>query len=195
MFRFLPQLGTSMGKTLANALPLLAAILVSAPSAAADKLELARTFLRGQNFAAQMHAMEEACEQANGAGSAYDPARMFRSAPGQFGGVTPQSAYWPEVTAAYRAFVHEVCRMGDPERYLDRLAVVYAERMSEEDLQSLNEFLRSPVGMRFRDVNVIAQGVGARGTYADIRVVRESATARLTKTLGAIVERYRAAPR
>ena len=89
-------------------------------------------------------------ECANPEGSSFDPKTEFRSNPGSFGGVSPQSAYWTEVEAIYARFQMTACAYATPEKFARFYVEQFAERMSEEDMRASIAFNASPPGRRLQ---------------------------------------------
>lgn len=94
------------------------------------------------------------CSATSGA-YAFDPKSAFKDDPGSFGGVSPQSSYWPEVEELYRAYQKEVCAYLTPEGFQSFYAQKYAEHTSEADLQAAVAFYSSLAGRRLQQSSVL----------------------------------------
>lgn len=83
-------------------------------------------------------------------GSPFDPRIEFKANPGSFGGVSPQSAYWPEVEAIYGRFRATACAYATTDKFATHYAQQLAQRSSEEDLQAAIAYFSSPAGRRMQ---------------------------------------------
>lgn len=119
-------------------------------------------------------------------GSPFDPTIEFKANPSSFGGVSPQSAYWPEVEAIYGRFRATSCAYATTDKFAAHYAQQLAQRSSEEDLQAAIIYFSSPAGQRMQAVAVQvnesfqkfaqelmleANGVAREQYQADIRVL------------------------
>jgi hypothetical protein len=75
-----------------------------------------------------------------------DLAAAYRTRPGDFHGISPQSAYWPEVVRAWHAYRGDRCGGDSPTAILARS---YAENMSTAELRDVIAFQDSPSGRAF----------------------------------------------
>ena len=87
-------------------------------------------------------------------GSPFDPKIEFKASPGSFGGVSPQSAYWPEVEAIYSRFRATACAYATADKFAAHYSQELAQRSSEADLQAAIAYFSSPAGKRMQDVAV-----------------------------------------
>lgn len=119
-------------------------------------------------------------------GSPFDPKIEFRADPGSFGGISPQSSYWPEVEAIYGRFRSTACAYVTADKFAAYYAQQLAQRSSEEDLRAALAYLSSPAGRRMQDAQVQvnesfqrfaqelllqAYGVAREQFQADLRVL------------------------
>ncbi len=77
-----------------------------------------------------------------------DLAAAYRARPGDFHGISPQSAYWPEVKRAWHAYHGDRCA-GSEESPAAILARSYAEHLSTVELRQVIAFQESPAGRAF----------------------------------------------
>lgn len=102
-------------------------------------------------------AVENVLKQcSNPAGSSFDAKTAFNSSPGSFGGVSPQSSYWPEVEAIYADYAKGVCAYLTADGFMAYYVGVLAEKNTEQDLRLAAEFYSSPAGKRFQQSVLIA---------------------------------------
>jgi hypothetical protein len=140
-----------------NRLLFLVALLFSMAANAQSspaKLALAKELTALLQFDSMFDAYLTQCSQPKD--SSFDPKAEFRSSPGSFGGVSPQSAYWPEVEAIYGRFRTTACAYATPEKFADYFSEQFAERISEDDLRTSLTFYSSPAGRRLQGATIAA---------------------------------------
>ena len=127
--------------------------------------------------------------------SSADARSSFTSSPGSFGGISPQSAYWPEVEAIYTDYRNGMCTYLTVDGFLAYYAGVLAERNSEEDLRAALLFYSSSAGKRFQDSVVMASV--AFQDYASDSMKRSTteATEKYQGAMRAIIRKYKKEPR
>ena len=86
-------------------------------------------------------------------GSYLDPKRIFTADPGLFGGVSPQSAYWPEVVELYGKYQAKACAAVSAERYATFFTEQYVAKLSEADLEATVAFFSSAAGRRYNSAS------------------------------------------
>jgi len=131
-----------------------------------------------------------------GAEGAYlDPKRIFAAEPGYFGGISPQSAYWPEVVELYRRYQSTVCSAVTADEYVRVFAGQYAEKLSEGELEATVSFFSSAAGRRY--VSVSSEANLAMLTYMTKEMTSgmERAFKEAQQEVRAIVLRYRKDPK
>jgi hypothetical protein len=87
-------------------------------------------------------------------GSSFDPKTEFKADPGSFGGVSPQSVYWPEVEAIYARRLATSCSYTTTDKFAAYYSQQIAQRSTEEDLQAAVAYLSSPAGRRLQSAAV-----------------------------------------
>lgn len=117
------------------------------------QLQLGRELANLMRVQAMFDSYLQQCTASSGA-AAFDPKTAFSADPGSFGGLSPQSTYWPEVEAIYRAYQKETCAYITSEAFLSFYATKYAESTSETDLRTAIAFYSSPVGKRLQESSV-----------------------------------------
>lgn len=73
----------------------------------------------------------------------------YRARPGDFFGISPQSAYWPEVERAWHADHGDRCAAAREDTPAAILARSYAEQLSTAELRAVLTFQDSPSGRAF----------------------------------------------
>jgi len=108
-------------------------------------------------------------------GSYLDPKRIFSAEPGFFGGISPQSAYWPEVVALYARYQAQACHAVSAEKFAAFFAEQYATKLSEEELEASLAFFSSAAGRRYNAVSAEANvALQAHLTQEMARVVGDA---------------------
>ncbi len=111
-----------------------------------ERMVLARQLAAlGQKHAGEEARSDAACAAASEPIRA-DLAAAYRTRPGDFHGISPQSAYWPEVVRAWHAYRGDRCGGDSPAAILARS---YAEGMSTAELRDVIAFQASPGGRAF----------------------------------------------
>ena len=78
-----------------------------------------------------------------------DLAAAYRASPGDFHGISPQSAYWPEVVQLWHDYHVDRCAGQSDESTAASVARSYAENMSTIELREVLAFQESPSGRAF----------------------------------------------
>jgi hypothetical protein len=128
-------------------------------------------------------------------GSPFDPRAVLQREPGAFGGITPQSSYWPEVEAVFKRYQELSCSRVSPGELAEFCARRYAEHGSPEDLQAAIDFYSSEIGKRLVRVN---QEVNVELNKYSLELAQAAARELFPQhyeAVRAIAERYRMAPR
>jgi hypothetical protein len=93
-----------------------------------------------------------------------DPATMrkdigaaYRANPAEFHGISPQSAYWPEVEQAWRDYYVDRCGPQSDESPAAIIARRYAANLSTGELREVVAFQQSPAGRAFIAATRIAR--------------------------------------
>ena len=78
----------------------------------------------------------------------FDPKAAYRTDPQSFGGVSPESNYWPEVESAYSKFQSRICAHMSAKDLLGLYAELMTAAMSDDELRQSIAFFSSPAGKR-----------------------------------------------
>ncbi|MET3496299.1 DUF2059 domain-containing protein [Variovorax boronicumulans] len=101
-------------------------------------------------------ASEYLAECSKPQGSPFDPKRIFSVEPGYFGGISPQSAYWPEVVELYARYQSRACHSVSAAKFAAFFAAQYENKLSEEELDAAVSFFSSSAGRRYNAASVEA---------------------------------------
>ena len=180
-----------------RALLLSVAFSLAALPAFAEKtpatLQLSAQLTELMRVRAMVDAVLKQCNDPDG--SSADAKTSFTSSPGNFGGISPQSAYWPEIEAIYADYRNGMCTYLTVEGFLAYYAGVLSERNTEEDLRAALQFYSSTAGRRFQDSIVVASV--AFQEYAGDAMKKSAAEAneKYQVAIRAVIRRYKKEPR
>ncbi|MBA4264121.1 MAG: hypothetical protein C0453_03485 [Comamonadaceae bacterium] len=172
-------------------LALFSAFAHAEPSA--DKLKAARQVVELMDYKAMFNAFLSQCQQPSG--TFLDPKAAFKTDPGAFRGLSPQSAYWPEVEEVYRKYQVRVCKYLSAEEFSEYVAAQYASRASLEDLNTSIAFQSSPAGRRMQQASLAVNEAFQAYAQSSLRSVYREAYKETQADLSAIAERYSKEPR
>ncbi|MCB1987933.1 MAG: hypothetical protein KDE69_06185 [Burkholderiaceae bacterium] len=177
---------------------ILMALWLLAPVAAlsqpsAEKVALAEELVRLLRVEKSLAAYLEQCAKPED--SPFDPMVAFRSEPGSFGGISPQSSYWPEVKAAYLKFQVTACAYATPEKMTRHYVEKLANDVSVDDLRAVIEFNRAGPGSRVQDVILVANASFQPYASKLMYEAYEVATKDFQQQIREIVRKYRREPK
>lgn len=158
----------------------------------ARQLELGQKLAGLLRTQSMFEAYLKQCVASDG-GGVFDPKTTFRTDPGAFGGVSPQSAYWPEVEAIYREYQSETCAYLTPEAVQSFYGRKYAEYTTEADLEAAVEFYSSPVGARLQESSVRINEA-FQGYAQELLGIAYRSAAKVSTKLKELALKYRAKP-
>jgi hypothetical protein len=141
---------------------------------AADKSKLAAELSAALGIEEMFAAYLRACLASN---AVYDPKEVFRTNPSYFGGVSPKSAYWPEVESVFRNYQKQICSYVTAADFSKFYADHFASALSKAELQSAIRFYSTAGGKKLRAVNLVAND--------DFQKYAQSKWGTLTKQSGA----------
>jgi len=167
--------------------------VASAVSAQPSKGELAAQLTKLLRLEGMFENYLKACTQPKG--SPFDPKPEFLSNPGSFGGISPQSAYWPEVEAIYTRFRNRACAYAVPEKFAAFFTERFADRLSLEDLQAAIAFHSSPVGKRIADATYGADQEFQAFANALMLEAYEVARGDFQRDIRVLLRKYKAEPK
>ena len=159
-----------------------------------EKLPLARRIVALLAFDSQFEAQIAACS-ASAPGTGLDPLFEFQRNPAYFGGVSPQSAYWPEIELAYQQYRRRVCSYMSVSEFVEYCANEYASRTTLEELQAAIQFYDSPAGRAFLKANAQVGVAIQRDLVRRMREVTSREDPAVRTELERIVDAYKRAPR
>lgn len=122
----------------------------AAPSAETE--ELGKQLTKLLRFDEMFQSSLKACTEPEG--TPFDPRVEFTLSPESFGGISPQSAYWPEVEEIYKRFQFKACSYASPQKLSNFFSERLASKLSAEDLKAAIAFHSSPVGKRIGQATI-----------------------------------------
>ena len=121
--------------------------------------------------------------------------KAFTANPGSFGGLSPQSAYWPEVELIYAKYERTRCdAIGSQDFYRD-FAESFAQSLSDVDLSAAIAFYSSDTGKRIQRATIEASGTAMTGINKKLALIVDEANAVFRKEFRAIAAKYREDPK
>ncbi len=124
-------------------------------------------------------------------GSYLDPKRIYALDPNYFGGVSPQSAYWPEIVSTYAKYQAKACQSVTADDYVDFYVREYEKAMTEDELKATVKYFSSPSGRRYNSAS-IAAGTALQSFMVDKMTVAVGVAFKEAQTeIGAISAKYR----
>ena len=100
---------------------------------------------------------------------------LIEANPDYFGGVTPSSSKWPAVEAAYNDYTDDICSYFSKKEAADVYYKALVDGMSADELNELQRFLSSPVGIKY--INSTLDGNKAMQAYLQEQSKRKTAEA------------------
>ena len=158
-----------------------------------EKLVLAQQLVQLLKVSDSFAAYLKEC--ANSEGSSFDPKTEFRSNPGTFGGVSPQSAYWSEVEAIYARFQTTACAYATPEKFARFYVEQFADRMTEEDMRASIAFNSSPAGLRLQSAVLATNNEFQPFANKLMLKAFELARVQFQQEMRAVLSKYKKEPR
>lgn len=125
----------------------------------------------------------------------YDSKNVFRSNPSYFGGVSPKSAYWPEIEALYRNYQKRICGYVTPTDFSKFFAGHYATALSTEELKSAIRYYSSAGGKKLRMANVSANAAFQKHAQAKMEELYKNLFAEVNDEVLKITQRYKKDPK
>jgi len=131
----------------------------------------------------------------NAQNSVADARASFDAAPASFEGITPESTYWGEVEATFKACREDACGALDIGAVKNIYTQVFANRLSEAELETTIATMSTPGARRTqaasREAARLLMAYMLERQQADVA----RATARFQRSLGDLKSRYKATPR
>ena len=170
-------------------------LLIVASSAAwgADdaKTVLARRLVALQQVDAGYKELDRTCPEAPGVAAK----NAYMRFPFQFGGISPQSAYWPEVEQVYEKFGASACQVETAGPLSEVYVKVYAESLSVADLRAIVDFYASPAGKHLQDVEPAVSAALKPRLEALMSDFSGRGNKELSEALATLSAKYKADPR
>lgn len=126
-------------------------------------------------------------------GEADGPQSRFFANPSAFGGISPQSVYWPEIEEIFRRYTTDACTAGiTADEYAEMYVGQIAEHLKEDDLRAAIAFYASPTGQRLVTLHIYEQVIRQEGKLR-VRAVQPIRT-RFNRDIEALVRTYQQKP-
>jgi hypothetical protein len=128
-------------------------------------------------------------------GSSTEAKTLFTSNPGSFGGISPQSVYWPEVESIYVEYRSGTCTYLNVDSFLAYYAGVLSNKNTEEDLRAALRFYSSPAGKRFQESIVFASVAFQEYASESIKKSVKEANEKYQMAMRDLIRKYKKEPR
>jgi len=154
-----------------------------------SRLNAARQLVQLLRYDAQIADALEQCKQSTR--TTLTPENIVQAEPLFFGGITPNSKYWPEVAEAFRRYYDEACSYMDANHFLDVTTRAYAAALTDEQLAQSVAFYSSPTGESLAKANVRASSQFQKEAGARMAETTKVSYARFIQRVREIVEKCR----
>jgi hypothetical protein len=166
--------------------------ICSGAAFANERQKLTERLVASWDLGAIVDAVQTQCSDPKSSG--FDPGGMFLKDPAAFGGVSPQSKYWPEVEAAYARYQRRLCGSVNAKELAKMYGEVLARELSTDELRKSVEYYESAAGRKLMRSSVRANEEFMRSTADKYKALSTDAFAETQTELRAIAEKYRRKP-
>ena len=163
---------------------------VSANSAS-DKSKLAAELAFALGTEEMFAAYLRECTASN---ASYDPIAEFRINPAYFGGISPQSSYWPEVETVYRNYQKEVCGYITPKDFREFYADHFVSALSTEELRAAIRFYSSVGGKKLRTANLSGNEAFQKHAQLKLSALYKKSALEWRADVAKIIQKYKKNP-
>lgn len=133
--------------------------------------------------------------QCSAPNSAYDPKYIFKNDPAHFGGISPQSAYWPEIEALFLNYQQRICAYITAEDFEKYFASYYAKTMTIDELKTAIAFYTSPGGKRLSAANQAANAGFQKFAQEKMAELYKKTSAEISSQVVDVIHKYKKAPK
>ncbi len=135
--------------------------------------------------------------KACGSESSYkaDALALFQADPRSFGGVSPQSEYWPEAEAIFARYRAKMCEYLSPYEFAMFMSDQYASQLSVEELRAAIAFMSSPAGRRYNEASAYASKQLQTFAQGKMQELQRKAYEDVSRDIEALGKRYKANPK
>ena len=180
-----------MQKTLASLL-LLALLSSTAANPNSDSAILAKQLAELNGTKEVFVAYLKECKAPH---IAYDPQHVFNNNPAHFGGISPQSAYWPEVVAVFSEYQQRMCNYLTPEDFALYFAEHYRKNLSVEELKAAVTFFSSTAGKKFSLANQNTNSDFQKFASKRMQDIYKSTFPEINEKVLEIIQKYKKMPK
>jgi hypothetical protein len=161
------------------------------PASSEKRIALAMQLLDLIGYRASWSESSKQCTK----GMPSEARKAFTSSPGSFGGLSPQSAYWPDVERIYIKYEKTKCAAFGNEVFYRSFAEGYARELSDADLNAAIAFYSSDTGKRIQRATVEASVTLTREMARKMTQIDTEATAAFRLELRDLMSKYREDPK
>jgi len=120
----------------------------------------------------------------------YSPENIYTQQPEYFRGITPSDPSWKEIVASYEKYVDTVCSCISEKEYIELHANLYGQYVTENELDVILKFLRSPIGQKDIHAGLMVRKSASQYMFRKVSEVETKANANYMAELGRIISKY-----
>jgi len=150
--------------------------------------ELARLLGTEEMFSAYL-------SQCSAPNSGHDPRHLFRENPAHFGGISPQSAYWPEIEALFQKYQRRMCAYISAPEFSRFFSDYYGRSMTTEELKLAVDFYSTSGGRKVSLANQAANREFQAFAQFKMRELYNTTYSEVSTEVVEVIRRYRKDPR
>ncbi len=87
----------------------------------------------------------------------YAPRITYENQPEYFGGISLNDPEWENIVSSYKKYVSTICSCVSENEYIELLAKLYGEHLTEKELDVILDFFRSPIGQKELNAALMAR--------------------------------------
>lgn len=121
--------------------------------------------------------------------------RVYEANRAAYGGLSPRSAYWPEVVGLYGRYLADSCEASRAQSAKEIYVRVFARRLSQDQLEQAVAAMSTPDGQALQAASREAGKMLSIAQYADQEQAVALAAKRYRDSIQELVKRHEADPR
>lgn len=119
-----------------------------------------------------------------------DPEVLVRDHPAMFGGITPESSYWPRIAAAFATYMDASCGQPSEKEAVEHHLGSIDRSLSDEQLNEVMKFYRSDAGRAHAKALVVAREKLQEFIMTSWNAAMKRAMATYSETIEQIQQEY-----
>jgi hypothetical protein len=158
----------------------------------AERLKLSGELAELMQVRKTLEGSTKECEQSK---SSYDARTDFKADQKRFGGITPESAYWPEIEAMYRRYWTAMCNYLSVDKLFSIYVGQIAATTSNDDLRAAIKWWSSPAGRRMQQASFNGNMAIQKYAITEMGPSFRSASQQYMTELDALIAKFKKEPR